>query len=449
MSDEKKSKQSKKLTEEQKKERAEKLVAENLKFEANLKSAISNQYIYPMGDIDEKDVPNKLVDHLTKYILRGIDILQSHKSEYNPYPADKFSLINDKLGSGNKGRMVKKVVKEAVPKKKLPKKKGAEQEDDEPEEEAPAKSESKAESKAPAKSESSGESAEEKKQSKKSIVVTTKGVKTFLWFTLNNYMYELYSLDNFKAKDNSEFVAAIYKQTATKKEFDSSMLWTVTSIVERCSEDVSEIQGYGMTSYLQGLISDIMNNAGMQQLADYVVGSLEKFFKIVGLALARHLWFSPQKVTFSMLASTIMTLELGNMHHLHKCGIVSPDVNDRGITAGLFNKAIQFDLLMNGIPKRPTKKSKSGEEKTKKSKKTKDSDESEEKPKKSKKVKDDDEPEEKVKPKKSKDVDEPEEKPKRTTASKIKKASVEIDYDEDDDEPKAEKKTVRKLISDD
>ena len=440
MSDEKKTKQSKKLTEEQKKERAEKLAAENLKFEANLKSAVSNQYIYPMGDIDEKDVPNKLVDHLTKYVLRGIDILQSHKSEYNPYPADKFSLINDKLVTNSKSRTVKKVVKETVPKKKLPKKKGAEQE---PEPESEHEQETVQEIK------SSESKSEEKKSSKKSIVVVTKGVKTFLWFTLNNYMYELYSLDNFKAKDHTEFVAAIYKQTSTKKEFDSSMLWTVTSIVERCTEDVSEIQGYGMTSYLQGLISDIMTNAGMQQLNDYVVNSLEKFFKILGMALSRHLWFSPQKITFSMLASTIMTLEMGNIHYLHECGLVSHDVNDRGITSGLFNKAIQFDLLMNGVPKRPVKKSGNDEDKPKKkTKKAKDEDDSEEKPKKTKKAKDEDEPEEKAKKiKKAKDEDEPEEKPKKTSASKIKKASVEIDYDDDED-PK-EKKSVRKLISDD
>jgi hypothetical protein len=335
---------------------------ETKRYEAAMSEAVKCNYITEFDALKPRSVHEKLGTIFNMYILETVSHLQKNEiaasanlvngeTIYNPFPATKYVLLEEKLGvSGSVGKTVKtkgsKVVSKPTKSKRLPAKRGQKKAVEEPEEDVAEAEKSEEEEEKAEEEETTEDKTEAKKTpAKKNVATQSRNCKNYLAFILTRFVDELYSTDGGnKLRSNEEFTKFVMENLSTEN-VNTQLIRSIVPVVNRLERTISWMDDHGFPKEIGGKFTEYFSiRSG---LCNYIIEYLMKYFKLLAYVVANDLWLNHKGVSGSSIERAMRLLDMGNYEWLVDNKYVIDGESDHGLTSGILNDARGFDHLLN------------------------------------------------------------------------------------------------------
>lgn len=329
---------------------------ESKRYDTAFNAAVQASYVTLFPALKPRTVHDKCANVVGMYILETINQLQQNEvvdeHSYNPYPADKFILLEDKLGKATTGKTVKTAGSTEKPSKlRLPLKRGQRRVEDavsehgsEQAEVEPAEAEDEKENEpADEPAEETTEQTEEKKTVRKNVVSFNRNSKTYLGFILTRFVDEIYSTDDALKEDFTKFV-----MTKISKDVDSQLSRAVVSTVDRLGRRVASMPDHNFEKEVSNRFKEYFaDRPGVwRPISEYLM----KYFQLIGVAIGTELWLSHKAINGQTIEKAMRMLNLGNYEYMVDNKYVVDQESDYGLEHGVLEHARGFDNLLNPPP---------------------------------------------------------------------------------------------------
>ena len=329
------------------------------KRQVALESAAHAGLVAYFPQIAGQNAYEKLAQALNLHILESIDNMQKlesvSKTDYNPYPSDKYILLADKTGNSSRKKAVNSRTSSTKTSAIL---RGQKLEKEESEEEP---EETKKETK-----EESGEEQEATESTKKKNVVTfSKNSKTYLGFVMSRFVDEVASASQKSktVKDNDSFTKFVFE--SVPKEISSHLSRHVVCSVNRLRSSVGYMQDRHVSNLLVDNLSSEECFSGKTTLLKIVGEYTSDYFKLLGHTLGVFCWTTGKSVNHQNIEIAMRLLDMGNYEYALSSTLLEENEPQYSLSNGVLRDMHKFDELLNP-PKSEEEKKKDAEERSKK-----------------------------------------------------------------------------------
>jgi hypothetical protein len=333
---------------------------EEIRYALALETAATNNYTTVFDELSGRNVHDRFGQALTMHILETIDNIQraevTHEGDYNPFPAEAFTLFSDKVsGSSKKKASVKTKGSEPVKQKTVLKR--GEKPSAAPKELEVQEVEEKVEDAEPEEVVNA-----EKAPTKRNITTVTKNGKTYLGFIVMRFVDEFYSSTGGKnVKNTEDFTKYVFEQIT--KDISSHLSRVIVSTVNRLRDLVGGLQDRGVEKFISENISKYFKDR--PALVKFISEYLATYLKLLGHSLGHRIWVSKSGVNPQSIESAIRTLDFGNHEYMLANKLVSDDESDFGLSCGVLQEMRLFEALLNPGPTEEEKKARAAKRKPK------------------------------------------------------------------------------------
>ncbi len=313
----------------------EKTAMEAKRIASVLETMINDQLLCPFPEFGSKGFADKCGAQLVNAILHEINRIKHglcHDSKgVDNFPHEKFNLLGDKVTKSGK-RPVKS--SSSVPlKKRIPRKKG-QKPVDEPEESDGSVHEDEPEV----------ESKEEKKAVKKtSVAQVQRSAKNYLLFLFNNFIFEVFSIDDEEDVSNSDYVDHVLG--GLLDSFSCSAGRVIIPAVEMNRSKLYDMDDDNFSNYLTTLGKKTDLNQRPRLMKTTMKYILE-YTRLLGITLGNMLWSKRATINTGLLESAIRVLNIGAEQYL--ASHVEEPLRD--LSYGVLTVANQFDITLYPPP---------------------------------------------------------------------------------------------------
>lgn len=329
-----------------------------------LESAAHAGLVAYFPEIAGPNVYEKLATALNLHILESIDNTQKvesvEKTDYNPYPSDKFILLADKTSGSSKKKAVNARVSNTKSSAILRGQKPDEHKNEETKDEEKDTKETN-------KEETNKEETdkEETTTKKKNVVTFSKNSKTYLGFLMSRFADEM-SISNQKSKtikDNESFTKFVFE--SVPKEISSHLSRHIVCSVNRLRSSVSYMQDRHVSNLLVDNLSSSEHFTGKSTLLKMIGEYTSDYFKLLGHTLGLFCWTTGKGINHQNIETAMRLLDMGNYDYALSANLLEDNAPQYGLSNGVFRDMHKFDELLNP-PKTEEEKKKDAEERNKK-----------------------------------------------------------------------------------
>ena len=310
-------------------------------------------------EIAGQAVYEKLATALNLHILEAIDNTQKvesvDKTDYNPYPSDKYILLADKTSGSSKKKAVNTRVSNTKASAILrgQKPESSKDSDDDLKEETKDDKENDKE-----------ETKEEATTKKKNVVTFSKNSKTYLGFLMSRFADEMSVANQTKnIKDNDSFTKFVFE--AVPKEISSHLSRHIVCSVNRLRSSVGYMQDRHVSNLLVDNLSSSEHFKGKAPLLKMLGEYTSDYFKLLGHVLGLFCWTTGKSINHQNIETTMRLLDMGNYEYALSSNLLEENEPQYGLSNGVLREMHKFDELLNP-PKSEEEKKKDAEERNKK-----------------------------------------------------------------------------------